>query len=215
MITRIAVALIALVLIHSPAAGQIIKVPESSGSAVPIYASAEVGFLSSQGRFDPASGTYWRLGQGLQFRGSIAAGFRTGAFGLAVSQASLPVGRSPVGAPAINGDVDLRMFLATFRTNETRSVHQILEVSTGLAQWTNLTAPAGQALATDDDDRNAWVFLIGYGFGIPLGSSASITIMQDMGTVVGTGSGVTAGQSRITRQYTTRLGLRVKLSGQR
>lgn len=219
MITRTAVSVAAWLIAlaaaapGAPAGAQIISVPERSSSTRPVHLSAEFGFLDSQGRFDGASGSYWNLGQGFQLRGALAVGFRVGALGVSASQASLPVVRSgPSGT--LRGDVDLRMLLATFRTPETRGLHQIVEVSTGLAQWTNLRGD-GTLEPGEEDARNAWAILIGYGFGIPIGNLGAITIVQDLGTIVGSKAGVPSGTTRVVRQYTTRLGFRFRLLGGR
>jgi hypothetical protein len=209
-----AAAWVSALVATAPLGAQIIRVPERTEGGRPVHASAGVGFLDSQGRYDGPSGTYWSLGQGFQLRGSVAVGFRVGAFGVAASQASLPVVRTGGSEGTLRGDVDLRMFLVTFRTPETDRVHQIIEVSTGLAQWADLRGD-GTITPGEEDARNAWALLVGYGIGIPLGSAASITIVQDLGTIVGSKSGVPAGTTRVVRQYTTRLGFRLRLAGAR
>lgn len=205
-------ALAGLACLAQTAGAQILRVPGQQGGGPPLYASAEIGFLDTQGRFDGPSQTYWSLGQGVQYRASVALGTRIGAFGVSGSLANLPVTVSG-GLGSTRGDVDLRMLLGTFRSPESERLHQIIEIGVGLAQWASLDTDV--PTATDDEGRNAFALLVGYGIGIPLGSRASISIVQDLGTLVGSGKDLPSGESRIVRQYTTRLGFRLRFSGAR
>lgn len=206
-------ALAVLVLALAPEAGaQILRVPGAQSNGPPVHVSAEVGFLDSQGRFDGPSQTYWNLGQGIQYRASLSFGTRLGAFGVSGSTASLPVAAS-TGLGTARGDVDQRMLLATFRSPDAPRLHQVIEVSLGMAQWSGLDTDV--ALPTDAETRSAFALLVGYGIGIPLGSRATVSIVQDLGTIVGSKEDVPAGTTRVVRQYTTRLGLRWRLAGRR
>ncbi len=203
----------ALMLALAPGlSAQILRVPGAQSSGPPIHVSAEIGFLDTQGRYDGPSQSYWNLGQGIQYRASLSIGTRMGAFGVSGSTASLPVAAA-TGLGVARGDVDLRMLLATFRSPHAPRLHQVIEVSLGMAQWTGLDTDMAQP--TDAESRNAFALLLGYGIGIPLGSRATVSIVQDLGTIVGSKAGVPAGTTRVVRQYTTRLGLRLRLAGRR
>lgn len=204
--TALAVALLG----PTSAGAQILRVPQAERGGPPILLAAEIGFLDTQGRYDGPSQTVWGLGQAVQYRASLAVGTGIGAFGVSASTATLPVTVSG-GLGSTRGDVDLRMFLGTFRSPDAPRLHQIIEIGIGLAQWTALETDAPQP--TDDEARNAFALQVGYGIGIPLGGRATLSIIQDLGTLVGSGKDLPSGTSRIVRQYTTRVGLRVRLAG--
>lgn len=199
----------------SPLAAQIIRVPTESNSGPPIHLSATFGFLQTQNRFDGQSGTFWNLGEALAYRASLDVGLRAGALGVTAGLASVPLRRSGgTAVPGSSGDIQLRQYLATFRTVEAQGFHQIVEVSMGLAQWTGYS---GSDVLTSDEEkaRNAFALVVGYGFGFSLGERAAITLVQDYTTLWGSAEGLPSGQSRSVRQYTTRVGLRYRLRGQR
>lgn len=199
----------------SPLAAQIIRVPTESNSGPPIHLSATFGFLQTQNRFDGQSGTFWTLGEALAYRASLDLGLRAGALGVTAGLASVPLRRSGgTAVPGSSGDIQLRQYLATFRTVEAQGFHQIVEVSMGLAQWTGYS---GSDVLTADEEkaRNAFALVVGYGFGFSLGERAAITLVQDYTTLWGSAEGLPSGQSRSVRQYTTRVGLRYRLRGQR
>ena len=200
-------------IIACPLAAQILRVPQASETRRPVYASLSIGFLETQDRYDGQTGSVWLLGQAISWRGSLEMGIRSGALGVAASVAFVPISRTGTGANS-NGDIQLRQYLATFRTPETQGFHQIVEIGIGLAQWTSYS---GTDLLTDEEAkaRNALAMVIGYGFGFQLGDRASIHMVQDLGTLIGSKEGIPAGGSRSVRQYTTRIGIRMRLAGGR
>lgn len=198
-----------------PAGGQIIHVPERSATRRPIHVSAEIGFLDSQGRYDGPSGTFWNLGAGVHYRASVGVGFRPGTLGLAGSISDLPVTRTGGGLGTLRGNVEMRSLLLVFRTPETDRLHQIIELGTGPAQWVNLRGTGGVISPEETDPRNSWAFVVSYGLGIPLGSRAAVTIQQDLNTLLDPKDDLPRGTSRVIRQYTTRLGFRLRAAGER
>ncbi|MCL4214448.1 MAG: hypothetical protein KJZ74_11065 [Gemmatimonadales bacterium] len=199
----------------SPLAAQIIRVPTESNSGPPIHLSATFGFLQTQNRFDGQSGTFWTLGEALAYRASLDIGLRAGAIGVTAGLASVPLRRSGgTAVPGSSGDIQLRQYLATFRTVEAQGFHQIVEVSMGLAQWTGYSG-SDVLTAAEQEARNAFALVVGYGFGFSLGERAAITLVQDYTTLWGSAEGLPSGQSRSVRQYTTRVGLRYRLRGER
>jgi hypothetical protein len=194
---------------------QIISVPRPEQTGPPVTLSLSFGFLSSGSRYDGQSGTLWQLGEALVYRATLDFGMRSGALGLTGSLARQPIRRSGGSAPVnSDGDIDLRQFLATFRTREGQGAHQVVEVGLGLAQWANYS---GTDVLTADErkPRNALALNIGYGFGFSIGDRASLFVLQDLATLWGSGEGLTAGQSRQVQQYTTRLGARYRFRGSR
>ncbi len=192
---------------------QLIRVPEPGEDRRPVVVALGAGLLSTQGRFDGQSGVHWNLGESFQYRASVEMGMRSGSLlGVTASLASVPISRS--GTPGSDGDIQFRQFLATFRSPEGRSFHQLIEIGVGLAQWANYSGT--DALTADERKaRNGLALVIGYGFGFPIGDRAAFTLVQDAGTVVGSAEGLPSGASRVQRQYTTRLGLRLRVAGNR
>ena len=166
-------------------------------------------------RFDGQSGTFWNLGEAIQYKGAVDVALRSGSLGVSGALASVPISRSGGTAPAnSDGDIQLRVLLATFRTREMDGPHQIIEVGLGLGQWANYSGT--DAITADERKaRNALALTIGYGFGFTLGDRVALFVIQDVSTLWGSGEGLTAGQSRQVQQYTTRLGLRYRVSGRR
>lgn len=214
MTTRIVAALL-LALGTQPLAAQILRVPQRANQQRPISVGLSIGFLQTQDRVDGQSGTYWRLGEGFSYRAAVDYTVRMGAFGLAASVASLPLSRVGGGAaPGSDGDIQLRQYMATFRSPQAKGVFQVVEIGLGLGQWTSYS---GNEVLTEEEKkaRNALAMKIGYGLGFSVGDRAVITIVQDAGTLIGSKEGLPSGASRSVSQYTTRIGARVRLSGGR
>lgn len=201
---------VALSFVSPPGAGlgaQILRVPERDCAAHPISVGFSVGFLQTQDRYDGQSGTPWLLGEAITYRASIDYGIRAGALGFAASVASVPIHRGAAG----EGDIQLRQYLATFRSPETQGFFQVVEIGVGLGQWTGYSGP--EVLTEEDRKaRNAMAMAIGYGFGFKLGDRFAVTIVQDAGTLIGSKEGLPSGRSRAVGQYTTRIGGRVRVS---
>jgi hypothetical protein len=189
------------------ASAQILRVPESDRTSHPVYAAVSIGFLQTQDRYDGQSGTLWRLGEAITYRVAVDYGIRAGAIGVAASMASVPISRG--GLAGSDGDIQLRQYLATFRTPETQGFFQVIELSAGLAQWTSYE---GTDVLTDEerDARNALAMAIGYGFGFRVGDRMAITLVQDLSMLIGSGEGLQAGERRSVQQYTTRIGARYR-----
>lgn len=214
MTTRIVAALL-LALGTQPLAAQILRVPERANQQRPITIGLSIGFLQTQDRFDGQSGTFWQLGEGFSYRAAIDYGVRMGAFGVAASVASLPLSRIGGGAaPGSDGDIQLRQYLATFRSPQTKGFFQVVEIGLGLGQWTSYS---GNEVLSEEEKkaRNALALQFGYGLGFSVGDRAVITIVQDAGTLIGSKEGLPSGASRATSQYTTRIGARFRLTGGR
>jgi len=191
---------------------QLIRVPSPDAAKRPITASVGVGYFQTQGRFDGQSGVSWALGEAFQYRGTVDVGLRSGALGITGTLASVPIRRS--ANPSGDGTIDFRQVMATFRSPEAQGFFQVIEVSTGLAQWANY---AGTDVLSDDERkaRNALAIVIGYGFGFGLGERGAFTVVQDYATIVGSTEGLPSGTRRSQQQYTTRLGFRYRVRGSR
>jgi hypothetical protein len=193
-----------------PLDAQLIRVPSPDESKRPVSVSLSAGYFLTQDRFDGQSGVQWQLGDGYQYRAAVDVGLRSGALGLTGTVATIPIRRD--GDPSSDGDITLRQFLATFRSPQGSGFSQVIEVSAGLSQWANYSG--GDVLSDEEKEpRNALTFVIGYGFGFPVGSRATVTLVQDYATVIGSGEGLPPGAKRSQEQFTTRLGLRYRIRG--
>ncbi len=208
----VACAAAVLVLAATPLDAQLIHVPKPDESGRVLTVAADVGLLFSDGRYDAVEGRYWSLGEALIYRGAVDLAINAGAIGFAASLATVPISRS--GIAGSDGDIQFRQFVATFRSPESPSFHQLIEISGGLAQWASYSGTDALS-AEEKKTRNAVVFGIGYGFAFPIGSRATFTFVQDAGLVIGSSKDLPARESRTQRQYTTRLGLRVRARGSR
>ena len=207
-----AIALALVAGLASPLAAQLIRVPMPGEAARPISASLAAGYLMTASRFDGVSGRYWSLGDGIQYRGTVELGTRSGAIGLTGTLASVPISRS--GVVGSDGDITLRQLLVTFRSPEGQSFYQIFEAGAGLSQWASYSG-TDVLTAEDRKARNGLAIMIGYGFGFALGERMSLNVVQDASTIIGSGEGLPAGERRSQQQYITRMGLRYRFTGAR
>jgi hypothetical protein len=215
MTSRIRFLIVAAGLCAAPALApldaQLIRVPAPGQAGRPVTLTVGAGFLQTQGRYDGQSGVIWRLGEAFQYRGSLDVGTRAGAIGVTGTLASVPIQR---GSSASNGHIDLRQLMATFRSPERAGFYQLIEVSGGLAQWTNYSGT--DVLSPEEAKaRNAVALVIGYGFGFSMGNRMALTIVQDAATIIGSAEGLPSGERRSQQQFTTRVGLRYRLAGSR
>ncbi len=208
------VAVVAAV-VATPVAAQLIKVPAPREATRPVTLSATVGFLQSQGRVDGQSGAIWYLGEAVQRRVSLDIGLRSGALGVALADARLPLSRSGGSAqPNSDGNIAQRSYLVTFRSRETEGAHQIVELAGGLSHWADYRG-TDPLTADEATARNALTLVVGYGFGFTVGQRATLTLVQDYATLWGPGEGLRAGETRAVRQYVTRVGIRYRFTGTR
>ncbi|MFM8567913.1 MAG: hypothetical protein ACKOCV_09535 [Gemmatimonadota bacterium] len=208
-------AIASVVVAATPAAAQLIKVPAPREATRPVTLSATVGFLQSQGRVDGQSGAIWSLGEAVQRRVALDVGLRSGALGVALVDARLPLSRSGGSALAnSDGDIAQRSYLVTFRSRETEGAHQIVELGGGLSQWADYRG-TDPLTADEAKTRNALTLIVGYGFGFTLRQRATLTLVQDYATLWGPGEGLRAGETRAVRQYVTRVGVRYRFTGTR
>jgi hypothetical protein len=198
-----------------PLRAQIINVPMPNRLAPPVTITAAFGFLGSADRRDGQSGTTWFLGEAIQYKGMVDVGLRAGALGISGSFAVQPFARTGPGIPVdSDGEIELRQLMATFRTRDQFTAHQVIEVSLGLAQWANYRG--NETLTAEErEPRNAFALVIGYGIGFPLGERATFVLVQEISTLWGSSEGLGPGQSRQVQNYVTRLGLRYRIRGGR
>lgn len=215
ILRRVAVVAVVAAVVATPAAAQLIKVPPPREATRPVTLSATLGILQSQGRVDGQSGAIWYLGEAVQRRVTLDVGLRSGAIGVSLADARLPLSRSGGSATATSdGDIAQRSYLVTFRSRETEGAHQIVELAGGLSQWADYRGT--DPLTTEEAKaRTALTLVVGYGFGFTLGKRAALTLVQDYTTLWGPGEGLRAGETRAVRQYVTRIGVRYRFTGTR
>jgi hypothetical protein len=206
---------LALAAIALPLQAQIIEVPMPKETQRPVTVTAAFGFLGSSARNDGQSGTTWYLAETFQYKAMVDVGLRAGSLGVTGSLAVQRMGRTGGTAlPGSDGEIDLRQIMATFRTRDQFTAHQVIEVSLGLAQWANYR---GNEVLTDaeKEPRNAFALVVGYGIGFPLGNRATFVLVQEISTLWGPSEGLGPGQSRQVQNYVTRLGMRYRIRGDR
>lgn len=199
-----------LVLVQ-PAGAQVFGAPRSTGRV--LWVSAGTGWAQGGDLSDGASQSTWGMGQYSPLRAAVEFERRGQSLGIAVSHATVPmtyVGPECVGCDA---DVDMLQMMGMFRIGgggPGQGFHQVLEFGGGVTQWSKLTSRGAGTIAPVTAD-NDMTFQIGYGFGLNLGDSFAVTIVQDVSTVIHQKDGLAAGQSRSLTQRTTRLGARLRL----
>jgi hypothetical protein len=197
----------------SPLGAQLISVPDADDARRPITVAVGAGLLQTQGRYDGQSGVSWNLGESFQYRASVEVGLRSGSLlGITGALASVPISRG--GVPGSDGDIQHRLLMATFRSPEGQGFYQLIEIGAGLSQWASYSG-TDALTAEERKARNGFVLSVGFGFGFALGDRGAFTLVQDAGTVIGSSEGLPSGTSRVQRQYTTRLGFRLRLGGDR
>lgn len=203
-------------LLAGPSAqAQLIKVPTLADARRPVTLSMSVGILQTQSRYDGQSGVTWYLGEAAQRRLTVDVGLRSGAVGISYGQSAVPISRDGGSAvPGSDGHIQLRNYLVAFRSRETEGPHQIVELAGGLSRWADYRG-TDPLTPEEAKPRDAVTLVVGYGFGFTLGRRAALTLIQDYATLWGSGTGLSAGQTRSVRQYITRVGLRYRFTGDR
>ncbi len=202
--------LIALALAH-PAGAQVFGASERTGRS--LWVSAGTGWAQGGDLNDGVSQSTWSLGQYSPLRASLEFERRGQSLGFAVSHATVPLTYNGPGCAQCDADIDALQMMGTVRIGgggPGQGFHQVLEFGGGVTQWSNLTSrgPGTIAPMTADNDLT---FQIGYGFGLNLGESFAVTIVQDVSTSIHQKDGLSAGESRTLTQRTTRLGARLRL----
>ncbi|MHB1313849.1 MAG: hypothetical protein ACYC3L_17660 [Gemmatimonadaceae bacterium] len=203
-----------LLLIASRADAQFGAPVRASGSHIWLSAGsawAQGGTLS-----DGTTQSTWSLGQYSPLRLSFELGSGRSTLGAVVTHAVIPIQYSGPACSRCDADIDALQMLGTLHIGNGSAgspLHQILELSAGVTQWSKLTArngTAGGSIAKLNAD-NDLTFQAGYGFGYNFGDAFAITLVQDVSTVIHQKDGLDNGQSRSLTQHTTRLGARLRL----
>ena len=206
-----------LLLIAIPADAQFGAPPRSSSSRIWLSAGsawAQGGTLS-----DGKTQSTWNLGQYSPLRFSFEFGSGRNTIGAVVTHAVIPMQYTGPACSRCDADIDALQMLGTLHIGNGSAgspLHQIIELSAGVTQWSKLTARngggggAGGTIAKMSPD-NDLTFQAGYGFGYNFGDAFAITLVQDVSTVIHQKDGLDNGQSRSITQRTTRLGARLRL----
>jgi hypothetical protein len=203
-----------LLLVASRADAQFGARPRSSGASMWLSAGsawAQGGTLS-----DGVTKSTWNLGQYSPLRVSFELGSGRSTLGAVVTHAVIPMQYSSPTCARCDADIDALQMLGTLHIgagSAASPLHQIIELSAGVTQWSKLTARNGGVGGTIASMRpdNDLAFQGGYGFGYNFGDRFVLTLVQDVSTVIHQKDGLDNGQSRSITQRTTRLGARLRL----
>ena len=171
------------------------------------WGGASIGLLQNFGIVDGSTGSTWDFGSGLEYAARFEHPTSSGelAFGLQASFARLPLTYS---SSTFNGEAkaSVKQLVGLIRYGAGYSFHPIYELSAGVIGFSGFrstgTTEMSLSNSTDYDPKIS----IGYGFGFGLSPSASIDIVQELGTILHQRDGLAASQSNYPRIFVTRLG---------
>ena len=191
------------------AAAQILKLPGKRRDV--LWATAWAGYFDPGSMADGRTNTDWLFSDGLAWRASLEYGIGGGsAIGILGTFARMPLEvRSRNGGSSRDAEGDVRSLQALFHAGGGRGLHQVIEVSAGVMEFTNFRADdTGEQLGPPDGDRDL-TFGLGYGFGFGVSDRAHIALVQDFGYTFHQRDGLAASASRTTMNRSTRIGVRV------
>ena len=216
---RAIVALTALALAAPLANAQILQVPRRGSDPV-VWGSLSAGFLQfSNDIVDGRTGSVWRFGSALQYRGSAELDVgNSGAVGMAVGYSNAPLtyfqvaeGGSSDCVGRCDAHAQIWTVMGTFHMGGGAGFHQVIDLSAGTTIYRDFTVDATNASigpASPDKDIS---ISVGYGFGYGFGNRLQIMLVQDAAYTMHQRDGVSGGQSTNSQQFTTRLGARFGL----
>lgn len=179
------------------------------------FASGGVGLNWGQVYIvDQATTSAWDFDAGFLLRGTIEREVAPRlAVGLAFSYSRLPLTYNALGAttgPCVRcaADATVSSWGALVRHGGGPGIHRIIEVFAGAIRYGNFTeAATGTTLAPSSNTDFA--FGAGYGFGVSISQDWQVTLVQDAAYAIHERSTLSQAGGRVSRHYSTRLGLRV------
>ena len=191
----------------SAADAQIMRRP--TAPRMPNWGGISVGIAQGYNIADGSTSSNWDFGSGIEY----AARFehptsRDLSVGLQASFAKMPLAYS---SSVLSGDATARVtqFMALLHYGRGYSFHPVYELAIGVVGFSDFRRSDGPetriSSRTDYDPK----FSIGYGFGFGLSSTASVEIVQELGTILHQREGLGGSSSSFPRVYVTRLGGKV------
>lgn len=204
---KVLLAVVAASALVAPTAeGQIIgrrSVTQSS----PNWVGASIGLLQNFGIVDGSTGSTWDFGSGLEYAARFERPISSGqlAIGLQGSFARLPLTYS---SSTFSGEAkaSVKQFVGVIRYGGGYSFHPIYELAVGVIGFSGFrstgTTEMSLSNSTDYDPKIS----IGYGFGFGLSPTATVSVIQELGTILHQRDGLAASESSYPRIYVTRIG---------
>jgi hypothetical protein len=218
-VSRLIAIVLALVLVASSASAQVLPVPRRS-SVPAMWFSLSTGFMQMDRVIDGSTGTDWRFGNALQWRGSVEVDVgRGGGLGLAVGLADVPLTYDPYApteplpatcTAACDAHAKVWSVMATFHMGGGAGFHQVIDVGLGATLYRDFESDGGEALPPAGGDTDIG-FSFGYGFGYGISSRTQLMIVQDASYVVHQREGLSGGDDTSSQQFVTRIGVRIGL----
>lgn len=216
---RLVVASIALIVTAPAAAAQILPVPRR-GEAPVAWTSLSAGFYDVGDVDDGSTGSAWRFGSAVQYRGSLEMDLNNGSGGLgvAIGFAHVPLtyraGTVTGPASCVGGcDAHVRMWtvMATFHMGGGVGFQQIFDLGAGATFYKDFQADDdGTQLPPLHGDVDVSI-AAGYGFGYGFTPRLAIMLVQDAAYTLHQREGLTGSARSNSQQLTTRIGVRYGL----
>lgn len=203
----------ALGLLPHTADAQIMRLPSRTEPAY--WVTGGVGIMSQNDVSDGRTGSVWRFGQGLQWRGSAEFPISGGStLGVTGGYARLPLTYDGPACGSCDADADVWTGHIGFHAGGGLGFHQVLQLGAGVTRFSNFRASAsGETLPPEGDTD--FSFSLGYGFGYGVSRTFQLFIVQDFGAVLHQRDGLEGGARTLSQTNLTRAGLRFGFGARR
>lgn len=212
--TTAALALVSFLAIPAPRAleGQIFSPPPRSG-APGLWISGGYAYGQPGAYADGRSRTTWSFADG--FVPSLALELPLGrggtTFGVSASQGDFPLrydaeGLTGTCSAGCDAKARIRTLAGMIRAGGGAGLHQVLEISGGVTEYSNFRTAGGAGL--EQETRKNGTLTLGYGFGFPISQRLHAALVQDFGLVFRSREGLAADAPRTVQNHATRLSIR-------
>jgi hypothetical protein len=175
---------------------------------------------------DGTTGATWDFGNAVQYRVSFEMPVQNqSTLGITATLARVPLtyrGWAVAGGPAFtpcpsgcDADANITQLLASFHAGGSAiGFHQVIELAAGGTAYSNFRERAGGVRLPPSNPDIDFSIGIGYGFGFTLAPAMQITLVQDFALTMHQRDRLAGGENALSRQFTTRLGMRFGLGAQ-
>jgi hypothetical protein len=204
-------AIVLLVSAAIPAHAQVRRrVPNTAEPST--WVSGSIGLFNGNGVNDGSTGSTWDFGNAStpQYRLGAERAFSTSmSIGAAGTYTHVPFTyMGSEGCGECSAHLDMFTVGGTFRYGGGLGLHQVLEATAGIVDYTNLKRDVdGTKLPPAGGNIDPY-FVFGYGFGYTLNPQMEVSIVQDFGLGLHERDGLTSEDSNTLRQRTLRLNFR-------
>lgn len=217
-------ALVSALLLPAASHAQIFRVGQRSQDPIG-WGSLGVGLFQSQSVIDGTTESEWRIGDGMQYRGSLEYAMRGGnSIGVVATHARLPftyagpcvVDDLPVPPCTADGDITVQSVWGNFRAGGGTGFHGVFEGGLGYTWYRDHEAAgSGGSQIPDIAPDKDFSFYFGTGFGFGITRRFSISLVQDFIWVRHQGEGLSGDERTTTQQRTLRIGGRYGFGNRR